>query len=121
MSKTKTTDAEERGRSIEEGDALTTFTDDEAFVLCLLFMVQVAYRRGEAGRTTQHVVAFLAQWDEMGTGGRNEMGDKISKLARELGYPERAQELVERKAKAELQKDISDEDLPEPQKGVSWN
>ena len=107
MSKTKTINIE--------------FTDDEAFVVCLLFMVQVAYRRGESGRTIQHVTAFLAQWDEMGDEKRNEMGKKISGLAKELGYPQRAQELVERRARASLEEDINDEDLPEPQGEVNWN
>lgn len=107
--------------SEEEGEVLTTFTDDEAFILCLLFMVQLAYRRGELGRVTQHVVAFLALLDEMGGEDRNAMGKKIGALAKELGYPQRAQDLVEGRARDQLNEDINDEDLPEPHQGVRWN
>ncbi len=121
MTTKTTTPKEEEEEEEEEEEVLTTFTDDEAFVLCLLFMVQISYRQGELGKVNQHVLAFLAQWDEMGKDARNEMSQKIGHLAREIGYPQRAQDLVENRAREQLKQDISDENLPDPGEGVFWN
>ena len=101
---------------MDEDKEGTIFDDDEGFIICLLFMCQAAYRGGRIGSTVQHLSAFLALWEEMGEDGRRGMGDKIAALAEELGYPDRAQELVERRAKQMIDaiNDMDDEDLPEP-------
>ena len=96
-------------------EILAEITDDEAFIWCLLYQVQAAYRGGNITKTTQHVVAFLALMDEMGKEARQEMNDRIKALAITLDYPNRARDLIERRTKemAEMEKEKDESHLPE--------